>query len=72
MTYEEVRGIVGIAGMLLFIILFVGVLIYTFWPGNRKRFEDASHIPLEDDPGENSKLWNQAEDTSLARGENGR
>lgn len=72
MTYEEVSGFVGVAGMLLFIILFMGVLIYTFWPGNKKRFEEARHIPLEDDPGEVSKTRNQAEDESLARGENGR
>ncbi len=39
MTYEDVRGVVGVAGLLVFIILFAGVLIYTFWPGNKKRFE---------------------------------
>ncbi|HKJ61501.1 MAG TPA: cbb3-type cytochrome c oxidase subunit 3 [Hyphomicrobiales bacterium] len=72
MAYEEVRGIAGIAGMLLFIILFAGVLIYTFWPGNRKRFEHARYIPLENDPDADSRLWNQAEDESISRGENGR
>lgn len=61
MTYEEVRGIVAIAGMFFFMALFVGVLIYTFWPGNKKRFERARHIPLDDDP-----------NNSSSRGENGR
>ena len=73
MTYEDVRSFVGVAGMLLFIGLFVGVLIYTFWPGNKKRFDHASHIPLEDDPDPNtdSGSWNSS-DANSSRGENGR
>lgn len=47
--------------MLIFIALFIGVLIYTFWPGNKKRFDRASRIPLDDD-----------KDESSLRGENGR
>jgi cytochrome c oxidase cbb3-type subunit 4 len=61
MSFEEVRSIAAIAGLLIFITLFAGVLIYTFWPGNKERFRDASRIPLEDDP-----------DESSVRGENGR
>jgi cytochrome c oxidase cbb3-type subunit 4 len=61
MSFDEVRSFVGVAGLLIFIALFVGVLIYTFWPGNRKRFERARHIPLDDDS-----------DDSSSRGENGR
>jgi cytochrome c oxidase cbb3-type subunit 4 len=57
--------------MLLFIILFAGVLIYTFWPGNRKRFEHARHIPLEDDPATDSGRRKTPEDQSSSRGENG-
>lgn len=72
MIYEDVRGFAGIAGMLLFIILFAGVLLYTFWPGNKKRFEHARHIPLEDDPDTDSTYGDQPEDTSASRGENGR
>lgn len=72
MTYEEIRGIAGVAGLLLFIILFAGVLIYTFWPGNKKRFERARHIPLEDDPDTDFPSRNNSEDKSSSRGENGR
>ena len=36
--------------LLLFVSLFVGVLIYAFWPGNKKRFEEAARLPLEKDP----------------------
>ncbi len=61
MTYEDVRAFAGLAGLFLFIGLFIGVLIYTFWPGNKKRFERARHIPLDDDPEDHSP-----------RGDNGR
>ncbi len=39
MTYEQVASITQVAALLLFVVLFVGVLIYAFWPGNKKRFE---------------------------------
>lgn len=50
MTYEEVKGLAAMAGLIIFIALFAGVLIYVFWPGNSKRFEQARGIPLEKDP----------------------
>jgi len=49
MNYEDIRAFFGVAGLLIFITLFVGVLIYTFWPGNKKRFEQARRIPLDDE-----------------------
>lgn len=50
MSYETVAQISGITALILFCLLFAGVLIYTFWPGNRKRFEHAARIPLDNDP----------------------
>lgn len=50
MTYEQVASITQVAALLLFIALFLAVLIYTFWPGNKKRFERAARLPLEQDP----------------------
>lgn len=50
MGYEQVASITQIAALLLFIALFIGVLIYVFWPGNKKRFEEAARLPLEKDP----------------------
>jgi cytochrome c oxidase cbb3-type subunit 4 len=49
MTFDEVRSAAALIGLLIFIVLFAGVLIYTFWPSNRTRFEEARRIPLEDD-----------------------
>jgi cytochrome c oxidase cbb3-type subunit 4 len=31
--------------------LFIGVVVWAFWPRNRKRFSDAAQIPLKDDEG---------------------
>jgi cytochrome c oxidase cbb3-type subunit 4 len=35
--------------LILFVALFVGVLLYVFWPGNKKKYEDAAKLPLEDE-----------------------
>jgi cytochrome c oxidase cbb3-type subunit 4 len=50
MTYEQVASITQVGALLLFVALFIGVLIYAFWPGNKKRFEEAARLPLEKDP----------------------
>ena len=49
MTYEQVSGITQVAALLFFIALFVGVVIYAFWPGNKTRFEKDAKIPLQKD-----------------------
>jgi cytochrome c oxidase cbb3-type subunit 4 len=50
MSYEQVATITQVAALLFFIALFVGVVIYAFWPGNKKRFEEDAEIPLKKDP----------------------
>lgn len=49
MTYESAQAIFGMIGLILFIVLFLVVLAFTFWPGNKKGFDEASRIPLERD-----------------------
>lgn len=61
MSYGDIRAFFGVTGMLIFVALFAGVLIYTFWPSNKKRFDRASRMPLEDDQNE-----------TAARDDNGR
>jgi cytochrome c oxidase cbb3-type subunit 4 len=50
MEYEEVASISQVAALIFFIVLFAGVVLYAFWPGNKKRFDEAAQLPLEDDP----------------------
>lgn len=52
MTYEQVAPISQIAALLFFFALFIGVLVYVFWPGNKKKFKQASEIPFEQGPPE--------------------
>lgn len=54
MSYEEMRALAASAGLIIFITGFVLVLIYVFMPQNRKTFDQASRLPLEKDPDENS------------------
>jgi cytochrome c oxidase cbb3-type subunit 4 len=49
MTYESLQSFSALAGLILFITLFAGVLLYVFWPGNAKSFDEASRIPLAKD-----------------------
>jgi len=50
MTYEQVASITQVGALVGFVAMFVGVLAYAFWPGNKKRFERAARLPLEKDP----------------------
>jgi cytochrome c oxidase cbb3-type subunit IV len=50
MTYEQVASFTQVGALIFFIVLFAGVLVYAFWPGNKKRFERAARLPLEKDP----------------------
>ena len=49
MTYDSMQTVAAIAGLLIFIGLFIAVLVFVFWPGNQKGFDEASRIPLEKD-----------------------
>jgi len=49
MTYETVRSLSAMTGLFIFVTLFIGVLVFVFWPGNQKSFEEASRIPLDTD-----------------------
>jgi cytochrome c oxidase cbb3-type subunit 4 len=52
MTYQTVQSLAAMAGLFIFIALFVLVIVYVFWPSNKDRFERARHLPLERDEGE--------------------
>jgi cytochrome c oxidase cbb3-type subunit 4 len=49
MTYESMQTVAAIVGLFIFIGLFIAVLVFVFWPGNQKGFDEASRIPLEKD-----------------------
>jgi cytochrome c oxidase cbb3-type subunit 4 len=49
MTHHEVTILSQTVALILFIALFAGVLLYVFWPGNKKKFDGAAKVPLEDE-----------------------
>ena len=49
MTYQDVSQFAQTYGLIYLFLLFIGMVIYAVWPGNKKRFKDASEIPLRED-----------------------
>jgi cytochrome c oxidase cbb3-type subunit 4 len=33
----------------IFVAIFIAVLVYALWPGNRRQFDDAASMPLRED-----------------------
>jgi cytochrome c oxidase cbb3-type subunit 4 len=50
-AFERVQAFAGIWGLIFFLVLFLAVLAYVFWPGNKRKFDKAARRPLEDDDG---------------------
>lgn len=49
MAYEDLQQIAGMAGLFLFLGLFLWVVIYALNPRNRSTFDAAAHAPLDRD-----------------------
>jgi len=49
MGYDEAVYFAKTWGLVYLVILFVGVLIYAFWPGSKEKFAEAARIPLKED-----------------------
>ena len=48
-TYTALRQFADSWALLAMTVFFVGVVIFTFRPGSRKRADEAARIPLKDD-----------------------
>ncbi len=48
MNYESIAPLASIIGLVIFMSLFAGVLVYAFWPSNRSKFHKAAAMPLDD------------------------
>ena len=49
MKYESMAHFAQTWGLVYFVAIFAVVLIYALWPGNQKKFDEAAHIPLDDE-----------------------
>lgn len=50
MSYDTVATFSQVASLLFFTAMFIGVLVYAFWPGNRQKFDQAQRRALDLDP----------------------
>lgn len=48
MTHQAATVLSQTIALILFVGLFVGILAYVFWPGNKKKFDEAAELPLDD------------------------
>ncbi len=52
MDYNTIVSITQSAALIFFMGLFLAVVVYVFWPGNRDKFDKAARLPFEnDEPG---------------------
>ena len=49
MTYDDAQVLSQFLSLALFVCLAVGILIYTFRPSNKSKFEKAAELPLQSD-----------------------
>lgn len=49
MDLGELWSTLGSLWLVALFALFVAIVAWVYWPKNRKRFQDAARIPLEDD-----------------------
>jgi cytochrome c oxidase cbb3-type subunit IV len=47
MTYDAVATISQVLSLVMFIAMFIAVLTYALWPGNRSRFDAAQRGALD-------------------------
>jgi len=46
-TYRQVAEFAQTWGLVYFVAVFLAVVVYALWPSNKKKFDDASRIPLD-------------------------
>jgi len=49
MSYEAISAFAQTWGLLIFVAVFAVIVAYAIWPKNKKNFDEAARIPLEDD-----------------------
>ena len=48
-TYATLAQFAQSAGVLYFLAIFLAVLVYALWSGNREKFDRAAKMPLRED-----------------------
>ena len=48
-TYPALAQFAQTWGLVYFVAVFLGVLIYALWPSRQRQFDDAARMPLRED-----------------------
>lgn len=48
-TYSALAQFAQTWGLVYFVLLFLGVAAYAFYPRNRSRFDEAARMPINED-----------------------
>ena len=48
-SYRQVAEFAQTWGLVYFVAVFLAVVVYALWPSNKKKFDEASRIPLDRD-----------------------
>jgi cytochrome c oxidase cbb3-type subunit 4 len=48
-TYKNLAEFAQTWGLLYFVIIFLLVVAFAFWPSRKKHFEEAARLPLRED-----------------------
>ena len=48
-TYKTLAEFAQTWGLVYFVAVFLLVLVYAFWPSNKKKFYEAARMPLRED-----------------------
>lgn len=49
MDFGDIVTLTQLAALFFFIVIFILVVAYVFWPGNKDKFDRAARRPLESD-----------------------
>jgi cytochrome c oxidase cbb3-type subunit 4 len=48
-TYKTLAEFAQTWGLVYFVAVFLAVVVYAFWPSNKKKFDAAANMPLRED-----------------------
>lgn len=46
--YEILASFAQTGGLIYFVLMFIGALVYALWPRNQNTFDAAARMPLDD------------------------
>ncbi|HWA42199.1 MAG TPA: cbb3-type cytochrome c oxidase subunit 3 [Hypericibacter adhaerens] len=49
MSWQEIHEFFAPIRVVWFALIFIGIVVWAYWPRNRSKFDKIARIPLEDD-----------------------